>query len=130
MTPNRTHRGATGSMVELKDGSLLFAHANPEHWTDNTRSGIVGRISRDRGRSWENPFVMQKHVARLATLGPSLLRLRSGEILFGYNVMNRYEGPDLRLYDGKYYVRRSFDEGETWTDPTCATLHQLSPGKP
>ena len=123
MVPHRTHRGSTGSMVELKDGSLLFAHANPEHWTDNTRSGVVARISRARGRSWENPFVLQKHVARLATLAPSLLRLKSGAILFGYNVMNRYEGTDLRLYDGKYYVRRSLDEGQTWTDPVCATPH-------
>jgi sialidase-1 len=124
MVPHRTHRGATGSMVELKDGSVLFAYANPEHWTDNTHSGVVGRISHDRGRSWGDAFVMQKHVARLGTLGPSLLRLKSGEILFGYNVMNRYEGSDLRLYDGKYYVRRSFDEGKTWDDPMCATPYQ------
>jgi len=124
MVPNRTHRGSTGSMVELRDGSVLFAHANPEHWTDNTRSGVVARISRDRGRSWESPFVLQKHVARLATLQPSLLRLKIGELLFGYNVLNRYEGTDLRLYDGKYYVRRSNDEGRTWSDPVCATPHE------
>jgi sialidase-1 len=123
MVPNRTHRGSTGSMVELRDGALLFAHANPEHWTDNTRSGVMGRISRDRGRTWGEPFVMQKHVARLATLQPSLLRLKNGEILFGYDVMNRYEGTELRLYDGKYYVRRSSDEGKTWSDPVCATPH-------
>jgi hypothetical protein len=124
MVPNRTHRGSTGSMVELKDGTILFAHANPEHWTDNTQSGIVGRISRDRGRTWAEPFLMQRNIARLATLGPSLLRLKSGEILFGYNVMNRYEGADLRLYDGKFYVRRSSDEGRTWMDPVCATPFQ------
>ena len=123
MIPGRTHRGATGSMVELKNGSVLFAHANPEHWTNNKQSGIVARISRDRGRSWGEPFLLQKNVARLATLQPSLLRLKSGEILFGYDVMNRYEGPDIRLYDGKYYVRRSQDEGKTWSDPVCATPH-------
>lgn len=133
MVPNRTHRGATGSMVELKDGSILFAHANPEHWTDNTRSGVVGRLSRDRGRTWGQPFLMQKNVARYATLQPSLLRLASGEILFGYDVMNRYEGADLRLYDGKFYVRRSADEGATWTDPICATpapsYHTINPDR-
>jgi sialidase-1 len=131
MVPNRTHRGSTGSMVELKDGSVLFAHANPDHWTDNTRSGVVARISRDRGRTWGDPFVLQKNVARYATLQPSLLRLKSGEILFGYDVMNRWEGTDLRLYDGKYYVRRSADEGKTWGDPVCATpypsYHTVNP---
>ena len=133
MVPNRTHRGSTGSMVELRDGSILFAHSNPEHWTENSRSGIVGRISRDRGRTWGEPFLMQKNVARIATLQPSLLRLAGGEILFGYNVMNRYEGSDLRLYDGKFYVRRSVDEGKTWTDPICATpspsYHTVNPDR-
>jgi hypothetical protein len=124
MVPNRTHRGSTGSMIELRDGSVLFAHANREHGTDNNRSGIAARISRDRGRTWGDPFVLQKNVARLATIQPSLLRLKSGEILLGYTLMNRYEGTDLRLYDGKYYVRRSADEGKTWGDPVCATPYQ------
>jgi len=124
MVPNRTHRGSTGSMIELRDGSVLFAHANPEHWTDNTRSGVAARVSRDRGRTWGEAFILQKHVARLATLQPSLLRLKNGEILFGYNVLNRYEGKELRLYDGKFYVRRSSDEGKTWSDPGCATPHE------
>ena len=72
MVPNRTHRGATGSIIALKDGSLLFAHANPEHWTVNTRSGVVARFSRDRGRTWGDPFVMQKNVGRYATIQPVL----------------------------------------------------------
>jgi hypothetical protein len=120
-------------MVELADGSVLFAHANPEHWIDNKRSGVVGRISRDRGRTWGEQFLLQKHVARHATLQPSLLRLKSGEILLGYNVMNRYEGSELRLYDGKFYVRRSTDEGKTWEDPVCATpypsYHTVNPDR-
>jgi sialidase-1 len=133
MVPNRTHRGSTGSIIALKDGSLLFAHANPEHWTVNTRSGVVARISRDRGRTWGDPFMMQNNVGRYATIQPSFLRLKSGDILFGYNVMNRYEGTDLRLYDGKFYVRRSSDEGQTWSDPTCATpypsYHTVNPDR-
>jgi hypothetical protein len=76
---------------------------------------------------------MQKNVARYATLQPSLLRLKDGGILFGYNVMNRFEGPDLRFYDGKFYVRRSSDEGRTWSDPVCATpypsYHTVNPDR-
>lgn len=133
MVPGRTHRGSTGSMVELRDGSLLFAHANPEHWTDNRRSGILARRSTDRGRHWSEPILLQKHVARLATLQPSLLRLADGDLLLAYNVMNRYEGADLRLYDGKIYVRRSSDDGATWSDPVCATpypaYHTVNPDR-
>ena len=131
MTPGRTHRGASGSIVALKNGTLLFAYGNPEHWTDTSRSGIIGRHSHDGGRTWGEPFVMQKNVARYATLQPSLLRLANGDLLFGYNVMNSYLGPDIRFYDGKFYVRRSTDDGATWGDPVCATpypsYHTVNP---
>jgi sialidase-1 len=121
MVPNRTHRGSSGSIVALRDGTLLFAHANPQHWVDTKYSGVLAHTSADQGRTWSPAFELQKNVARYATLGPSLLRLANGELLFGYNVLNRFQGPDTRFYDGKFYVRRSSDDGKTWTDPACAT---------
>ena len=42
-------RGCSGDILELKDGSLLFAtHPGLEF----KRDGIVARTSKDRGRTW------------------------------------------------------------------------------
>ena len=118
---DHTHRGYSGSIVELRDGSLLFATGNPRN--EIQQSGIIGRMSRDGGRTWGDPFSMQRNFARYGTLQPSLLRLKDNRILFGYNTLNNYQGADIRLYDGHFYVRYSCDEARTWSDPFCATLY-------
>jgi sialidase-1 len=118
---DRTHRGFSGSIVELRDGSLLFATGNPRN--EIQQSGIIGRISPDGGRTWGEPFSMQRNFSRYGTLQPSLLRLKDNRILFGYNTLNNYQGKDFRLYDGHFYVRYSSDEARTWSDPFCATLY-------
>ena len=121
LAPTHTHRGVSGSILERKDGSLLFACGNPAD--EIHPSGIIGRISADGGSTWGAPFSMQKNIAKSETVAPSLLRLQNGDILFGYNVLNNWTGPDIRLYDGHFYVRRSCDEGKSWSDQICATLH-------
>lgn len=45
----------------------------------------------------------------------SFLRLRSGDLLFGFAVKNH------KALDCRYYVRRSEDEGQTWSAPVLAT---------
>jgi sialidase-1 len=128
---NHTHRGISGSIVQLKDGSLLLATGNPRN--EIHPSGIIGRISRDEGRTWGEPFSMQRNFARGETVCPSLVRLQDGRILFGYLTTNNYQGSDLRLYDGHFYVRYSSDDGRTWADPFCATLypgfHTVNPNR-
>ena len=57
--PTHTYRGMTGSMVELKDGSLLFALPV---LGQSRYTGIVGRRSIDGGRTWSEAFPMQPHV--------------------------------------------------------------------
>jgi sialidase-1 len=121
MPPNHTHRGTEGSIVQLKDGSLLFAIANQPN--EVQQGGIIGRISGDDGRTWGEPFSMQRNFARKDTWNPSLLRLQGGRILFAYNTSNNMQGSDLRLYDGHVYVPYSSDEARTWTDPFCASLY-------
>ena len=118
---DRTHRGMSGSIIELRDGSLLFATGNPRN--EIQQSGVIGRISHDGGRTWGDPFSMQRNFARLGTLQPSLLRLKDNRILFGYNTLNNYQGQDLRSFDAHFYVRYSGDEARTWSDPFCATLY-------
>ena len=99
MSPTSTHRGLTGSIVELKDGSLLFAYGFP----------VMARKSLDGGRTWGPEFLIQENVAKLSTGAPSFLRLQNGDIMLGYNLCNNYEGDNYRLYDGHFYVRRSSD---------------------
>ena len=118
---DRTHRGMSGSIIELRDGSLLYATGNPRN--EIQQSGVIGRMSRDGGRTWGDPFSMQRNFARLGTLQPSLLRLKDNRILFGYNTLNNYQGQDLRSYDAHFYIRYSGDEARTWSDPFCATLY-------
>ena len=115
------NRGSSGSIVALKDGSLLFACGNPGD--ELQTSGILGSISKDGGRTCSAPYSMQRNYAKDETVQPSLLRLKDESLLFAYNVQNNYQGPDIRRYDGHIYVRRSKDEGKTWEDQFCATIY-------
>ena len=113
--PTRTYRGMTGSIIRLKDaeGSLLWALPV---LGDSPFTGIVGRKSTDGGRTWGEPFSMQPAIPGVGELIiPCLLRLKSGELLFAYSVFIHGE-----MY-AHVYVRRSNDEGKTWSHPLCAS---------
>jgi sialidase-1 len=111
--PTGTYRGMTGSIVKLKDGSLLWALPA---LGDAPLTGIVGRISTDGGRTWGKSFSMQPGVPGVEELiCPNLRRLPSGELLFFYTMLIHGE-----TY-AHTYVRRSGDEGRSWSHPLCAT---------
>ncbi|MEA1951522.1 MAG: sialidase family protein, partial [Planctomycetota bacterium] len=50
---------------------------------------------------------------------PSFLRLDDGQILLAYNYSTHPRTP----YFAQVYMRRSADEGKTWTDQFCITPH-------
>ena len=113
-------RYGNGTMVQLKDGRILLAYNN---WTilgetiDRSPANVTGRISGDGGRTWGRPFVLHEITSKDSfgrTGPPSLLRLQSGGIAFFYGEMNSYR-------DFPYYIRRSGDEGETWSEPVRMT---------
>ena len=125
--PTRTYRGMTGSIIRLKDaeGSLLWALPV---LGESPFTGIVGRKSTDGGRTWGEPFSMQPAIPGVGELIiPCLLRLKSGELLFAYSVFIHGE-----MY-AHVYVRRSNDEGKTWSHPLCASPYPggryTQPGK-
>ena len=125
MDPDRAHRGISGSILPLNDGTLLFVHAvetNPlkcECW-------LQARRSRDGGRTWGEPFSPLPREHNFETIAPTLLRLDDGEVLLFYNLealsaRSPGWGDHTPTLDQHVYVRRSSDDGTTWSSPVCAT---------
>ncbi|MBN1343792.1 MAG: exo-alpha-sialidase [Phycisphaerae bacterium] len=105
-------RGMPGDFVQLKDGSILMSY---------TKDGsIVAIKSTDKGKTWGEAFVLVPKPAPPAVgyfCHPSFLRLKNGEILLSYIYGTHPRTP----YFGHNYVRRSADEGKTWTEQFCMT---------
>ncbi len=105
-------RGMPGDIVCLKDGTLLMSY---------TKDGnIMGIKSSDEGKTWGEPFVLVgalKPPAKGNLAHPSFLRLTNGDILLSY-IYNTYP---TTPYFGHNYLRRSADEGKTWTEQFCMT---------
>ncbi len=108
----RGPRGMPGDIVQLKDGSLLMSY---------TQGGsIMGIKSPDKGKTWGKSSVLvakPKPPASGYFAHPSFLRLSNGDILLSYIYSTHPTTP----YFGHNYVRRSADEGKTWTEQFCMT---------
>lgn len=108
----RGPRGMPGDFVQLADGTIVMAY---------TKDGsIVAKKSKDKGKSWGQEYTLVPKPAPPAkgrVCHPSFLRLKNGEILLSYI----YSTHPLTPYFGHNYVRRSADEGKTWTEQFCAT---------
>ena len=124
LPPDRTHRGISGSILRRTDGSLLFVHAIE---TDPLKGEcwLEARRSRDDGRTWGDPFPPLPREDNFETIAPTLLRLESGEVLLFYTLevlsaRPRGWGDHTPILDQHVYVRRSADEGESWSSAVCA----------
>jgi sialidase-1 len=108
-------RHSEGSIVELKDGTLLLA------WTrfyggagDAASANIAAMTSNDGGRTWSKPHVIQENTGKQNVMSVSLLRLKSGKI--GMYYLEKNSNSDLHVYQ-----RYSSDEAKTWTAPVRIT---------
>ena len=118
------YRGNAGDIGLLSDGRLLLAYTSKR---ENAGEGsifgdIEGRISRDQGKTWGEPFLL---VARPKPerkeegyQHPSFLRLANGQLLLSYI----YFSGSLPRFAHTYY-RRSTDDGATWGDQLVVTPH-------
>ena len=108
-------RNGEGAIIPLSDGRLLLAWSRFAAGDDHSPSEIWARTSRDGGYSWDTPYLLQENIGLCNVMSVSLLRLQSGDLLFGFLVKN-HPSDDCRMY-----VRRSADEGATWESPVLVT---------
>lgn len=108
-------RNTEADVLALRDGRLLVA------WSDfyvGSRDDAPARISAarstDGGRTWSRRFTLQENTGRANVMSVSLLRSRTGDVLFFYLQKNS-------LTDLKAYVRRSRDDATTWGEPVLVT---------
>lgn len=108
-------RNGEAAILPLRDGRLLMA------WTrffgggrDHSGAEIWARESEDGGYTWGTPYLLQENIGRCNVMSVGFLRLHSGTLLLGFAVKN-HPGEDCR-----YYLRRSYDEGQSWGAPVLA----------
>lgn len=107
-------RNDGGSAVELNDSCLLLAwtdfYGPDEDDCDCQPARISAATSTDGGRSWGKRFTLQANIGRQNVMAPSLLRLKSGRILFVFLQKNSSN-------DSRAMVRISSDDGKVFSAP-------------
>ena len=109
-----------GSVIELHDGSLLFAVSEFIRGTADAASAhIVARRSTDQGRTWGPKRVLQENIGQQNVMSVTLRRLPQRETTkhplgMFYLVKN---GPD----DLDVHLRISLDEARTFGPPILVT---------
>ncbi len=96
------------SMVKLANGDLYLAYS----WSisHSNYSQIVARRSTDNGLTWSPQQVIVDDT--IDDKEPNLTVLRNGDIMMWY-----YDYVANRVNPRKIYVRRSTDNGQTWSAP-------------
>jgi len=111
-------RNSEAAILPLKDGSLLLG------WTefyagsgaDHAPARIVGRVSKDGGRTWGPKYTLVENDGRCNVMEVNFLRLRDDRIAL-FHCQKNTESTDCRVM-----MRTSSDEGKTW-----GPAKQLSP---
>ena len=107
-------RYTEGSIVELADGSLLFAVTEfQDSGSDFANAHIVGRVSHDGGQTWGAPRELQQNTGGMNVMSVTLRRIGSGISMF---YLQKNDVNDLDMF-----VRTSSDEGKTFGEATLVT---------
>ena len=114
-------RNSEGAFMPLKDGRILFAYSryNGSSAHDHASADIAARYSSDKGATWtDKDEIIVKNHGGMNVMSVSLLRLQSGEIALFYLLKNSTK-------DCRPVLRRSFDEGKTWSEPTTCITDEI-----
>jgi len=108
-------RNSEGAFMPLKDGRIMYVYSRyyGESKLDHGTADLAARYSCDKGATWtDKDEIIVKNHGGMNVMSVSLLRLQSGEIALFYVLKNSTS-------DCRPVMRRSFDEGKTWSDPVC-----------
>ena len=104
-------RNTEADIIELTDGRLLLGYTEFYHYAghDMSPARISGKISKDHGRTWGDPFTIQENIGVENVMETDFLRLKTGEIALFFCVKNSEA-------DCHPYMKKSYDEAETWSE--------------
>jgi len=110
-------RNSEGAFVRLKDGRVLFVYS---HFygggADHAEAYLAGRYSDNGGRTWTQEDVMVlENEGGCNVMSVSLMRMANDDIGLFYLRKDH----EVKLCRG--FLRRSTDEGETWSDAVLCT---------
>ncbi len=111
-------RSGSGSFLELKNGDIMYAynHFVGSGWNDDHPAHIGVIYSEDGGYAWteegENLITYDEHPDAINVMTPSLLRMGNGDLGLFYLVKKGF-------HDCRLFLKRSRDEGKTWSDAVC-----------
>ena len=97
--------GGYARMIELQDGRLFACCEN---------GGIKVCFSTNKGRTWSSPTLIAPNANNTPNCVPDLIQLSDGSIIVGYNPRPSKPYTEDRRFGIR--VRRSTDNGKTWSD--------------
>lgn len=112
-------RYSEGSIIPLKDGSLLYATTEfVGGGADHATATIVGRTSTDGGRTWGEQRTLQENIGKQNVMSVTLRRMPPGDdnspLGMYFLIKNSQTDLDLAL-------RVSDDDGRTFGEPLIIT---------
>ncbi len=110
-------RNSEGAFIDLTDGQIMFAYSHyiSDSYGDGAPATIARVYSNDDGETWygREIFLTPEEENADNLMSVSMLRLQNNDIGLFY-IIKRGELDECRLH-----LRRSSDEGKTWSEAVC-----------